>query len=225
MARKPDFIPAGIVDFFNWQDNFVAGIVADEVTWGILHADVLALVAQQAIYVPFYNAIKVKGTRTPAQVGQHKAARKTFVSQLRKFNKKWISGNDKVTVEDRIDLQVTVPDTVPSTRKAITSSPFVKMTPQAGARMLFECRVDKDSSRTSRHPDADVVEVRYSLGADPGGWERATTVATRTKARFVIPFTSEDVGKKVYAFFRWKVNSDDSKSGPFSAVSSRMISD
>jgi len=225
MAKNEDFIPDDDPGFFDWQDNYVTMVVANFLAWLIPLAAKDDLVAKQAAYVPLYNAIKVKSNRTTAQVGAHRAGRFTYEKYLRSFNKQYTLFNNAITIEKKLELEITVPDTEPSSRKAIETSPFVKLFASAGARIKAECRVDNDSSRASMHPDADEVEVAYEIGTDPAGWEKCTKKITSSKARFFIPFASEDIGKKVYFFFRWKNKTDESKSGPFTAKMQITVTD
>jgi len=124
-----------------------------------------------------------------------------------------------LTTSDRNTLNLKERDTVPSARPAITTAPTVKGKPREGANVALECRVTSDSTRTSRHPDADAAEVRYNVGTTaPANPAACTRSHTNKKARFSIETDIADAGKKFYAFVRWVNLSDASKNGPWSAL-------
>ncbi|MBK5284038.1 MAG: hypothetical protein JJE25_01425 [Bacteroidia bacterium] len=124
-----------------------------------------------------------------------------------------------LTLADRNTLNLKERDTVPTARPAITTEPTVKAKPKAGANVLLECRVESDSSRTSRHPDADGEEVRYIIGTTaPANPAACTNSLVRKKARISIELDIADAGKKFYGFVRWVNLSEPSKNGPWSAL-------
>lgn len=124
-----------------------------------------------------------------------------------------------ITLADRNTLNLKVRDTVPSARTAITTAPTVKGKSMEGANVSLECRVVSDSTRTSRHPDADAVEVRYNVGTTaPANPAACTRSHTNKKSRFTIETDIADAGKKFYAFVRWVNLSDASKNGPWSVL-------
>jgi hypothetical protein len=124
-----------------------------------------------------------------------------------------------ITLADRNTLNLKERDTVSTARPAITTAPTVKAKAAAGATINFECRVESDSSRTSRHPDSDAAEVRYIVGTTPPANPAACTRShISAKARFTLELDIADAGKKLYAFVRWVNLSDASKNGPWSAM-------
>jgi len=214
MSKKNDYVPAPDVDFFNWQDNLVTYTTPKIVLWKITAADFTAVTAEQAIYVPLYNKIKNKGTRTTADVTAHREERLIYEKLLRNFTGQWLAKNKVVTDADRASLRITVKDTVRSSRPQITTKPVASILSSAGARIVIECRVLSDSSRPNMHEDADAIEVVYIVGiAAPANPAACAQSFISSKAKFSIQLDIADAGKKFYAFLRWKNSADDSKSG------------
>jgi hypothetical protein len=131
----------------------------------------------------------------------------------------------KLTDADRNTLNLKKPDTTKTPRPKITDVPFAKIAGKDGALMEVTCRTSHDSSRPSIHEDADGVELVYIISdkapASPG---ECTKTIFRSRAKFLIQLDIAEAGKHMYGYVRWKNNSDDNKSGPYSAVNG-MISE
>jgi hypothetical protein len=131
-----------------------------------------------------------------------------------------------LTTADRNTLNLKERDTNPSPRPAITVAPIAKVTGTAGARIDYIFRTDTDSNRASKQKDSDGVEIVYTIGtAVPASPLECSKSVFTSKAKGIIEAQIGDAGKKLYGYARWKNNSDNSKSGPWSQLFSTVISD
>jgi len=192
------------------------GLTALEVTaWGTRKTD------WNTNYALYTNP----DTRTKTITGNKENLKKSFITFASPLLDR-MAASTALTLADRNTLNLKERDTVPSARPSITTAPTVKAKAGEGATIGFECRVASDSSRTSRHPDADGVEVRYNVGTTaPANPAACTRSHTNKKARFSIELDIADAGKKFYGFVRWVNLSDSSKNGPWSLMVSVTITE
>ena len=89
----------------------------------------------------------------------------------------------------------------------------------------MEVRISRPehTGRASIHPDADSIEMAYSIGVQPLSPEEAQKTAIFTRAIHTFTFSIGDAGKKLSAFFRYRNDSSEEKSGPWSALVQGVI--
>jgi hypothetical protein len=226
MAISKDYIPSGNDEFNIWQKNLISTTSPKVAAWGILAADFDAVKAERDIFIPLYDKISNKGSRTPSDIEAYNTERVKYEKMLRQFVGQWLSNNSQVTDAERVTLAITVKEGSRTPRPAITTSPSIKLKALEGGRIKLTCRVESDSSRASMHPDADAVEVRYIVGtATPATPADCPNMTIKSKATFTLNMNLADAGKKLYCFTRWINTSDETKSGPWNTVSSVVISD
>jgi hypothetical protein len=123
----------------------------------------------------------------------------------------------KLTDADRNTLKLKKRDTVKTSRPKITDVPVVKVRGMEGALMEITARTATDSSRPSMHKDADAIEIIYVISdAAPKNINDYTKSFISSKAKFPIQLDLTDAGKTMYCYARWKNNSDNAKSSPWS---------
>ncbi len=131
-----------------------------------------------------------------------------------------------LTTNDRATFNLKERDTNPTARAQINDVALNKIKALEGARMEFTLRTDEDSSRASRHPLSDGAEIVYTIGTtaptSPDGCTK-TLFTSRAKGTFDVGI--DNAGKKVYGYVRWKNNTDNTKSGPWSQMFTVVISD
>jgi hypothetical protein len=237
MAKRKDYVPIGDNDFHQWQEVLVKNIVSNKIAWGIPNGNVAELQARQGAYETEYSTMSKPSTRTSGAVLAHRSGRKGYEKYVRAFVKRFISANDSITVEQRKGMGVNAGVRKRGVRSHITESPDVHLKSLIAQQVDIVCRKPASEGRPALHHDSDVIEFRYkicSIGPaglsvaspppspddiPPANYKEAREVMTSTKARFVLTFTDPSVsGKWMYVYARYKVNSDDSKSGPWSAV-------
>jgi hypothetical protein len=208
MAKKPDYIPRRNSLFDLWQKNYVSMVSTNAVAWVIPATEVTALTAAQGVYQPFYDAITDKKTATLSQKEAHRAQRKIYEKVLRDFNKSFTANNKNIPLQKKIELQITIPDTTRSKRVQVNDVVVSSVKSIGGGQIEFKCMRSNDATRSSLHPDADAVEVRYSIDVNPASWADCLNTFTSSKSKFTITLDPSAIGKRIYYFLRWIVKSD-----------------
>lgn len=131
-----------------------------------------------------------------------------------------------LTLTDRNTFNLKERDTITTPRGQINDVALSKIKGMEGARMEFRLRTDADASRASRHPLSDGAEIVYTVGTTaPASPTDCNKTIFSSKAKGTFDVGIENAGKKVFGFVRWKNNTDNSKSGPWSQMFSAVISD
>ncbi len=226
MATSKDWVPKKNALFFNFQDILVAAAVLNALAWNIPGAAILALQALQTPYVTAWNKIKNKKTRSGSDVEAHDLAREAYEAAIREFAKTYLMFNDVITNQQRSDMGVPNENKERAARPKITTSPFAEVNAEDGSVMHIKCRVEADSTRSSRHPDADGMEIIYEVGkTPPASIKECINVVVSKKATIRISIDPDQAGNKMFFYVRWVNLSDDSKSGPLSKLYQSVISD
>lgn len=227
MSKGKDYIPSKNADFNTFQQNLVTLVTANSVAWNIDAAKVTALTAAQTVYQPLYNAISNPNTRTKAATAAHKAGRKVYEKTLRAFVKENLVYNSSISIEEKAELRINTGVPHGGSRPAITTEPVLILQALPGAYLKITCRVESDESRPSIHPDADGMELKFSIGTpppNPYNTERDFPFTLfSSKASFTQETNTEQIGQRVYAIARWKNNTDNTKSGPWCPVQNVML--
>lgn len=238
-----DYIPSSINDFMSFQDNLNTEVAANAATWNIPATEATALATWSAGYLPLFNAIVNKNTRTREQIIAHDQYRKDYVAFLRPFCQSFLTNNLLIPVSVRVALGLNPRGlNPPSTRQAITSSPIPSMKPLGGGMVRFGFKVADSNSTRGRHPESNGVEVYYRLEPVNVGQqtindslvEEEPTGATskdgtldkafNTRASFISELGLQNVGMRLSIYARWVNTSSPSKNGPFSSTISMVIS-
>ena len=129
-----------------------------------------------------------------------------------------------LTNDDRNTLNLKKRDSEPSKRPQITTTPYARMFPVKGGKIKITVRVAGDSTRSSMHPDADSIEMRFSIGTTAPVSVKDTTDKKVYKGSVrTFGFGQENATKRLYGFFRWKNETDEAKSGPWSELVQTVI--
>ncbi len=211
------YIPNSDADFDEWQKNFLTHVEKGSSAWNIPNASVDALKALQTQWDTDYAAGGKHVDRTSSQQLKKTQTRDLYEKDIRGFVQEHIAFNSLITDDERRAMKVTVREEGHEARPPITTSPTVRATPLGGGRIKLECRVESDSSRTSMHPDADIVELRYSLDDPaPESPAQATNGFNSSRSNWSLQIDILEQGKRFYGFARWANTGDESKSGPWS---------
>lgn len=129
-----------------------------------------------------------------------------------------------LTDADRNTLNLKKRDPIPTAREKITTTPYPRMFPLKGGQVKITARVESDATRSSMHPEADSIEMRYTIGdTAPGSAGETTDKKVYKGAVNIFDFGQENATKRLYAFFRWKNESNESNSGPWSDMVQTVI--
>jgi hypothetical protein len=131
-----------------------------------------------------------------------------------------------MTATDRSTLNLPLRDTTHTPRGPITDIPIADARAIGGGAVKFRIRLTTDATRASKHPLADVIEMKYALLPQPAtGGTGGTTPTPGTpasaatpppataddcslnqfskKAVFTVHYGASAPGKMLYCFFRW----------------------
>jgi hypothetical protein len=132
-----------------------------------------------------------------------------------------------LTENDRATFRLPAPDKIPTERVKIDGVPVAELIPVVGAEIKIRVRTSTDSTRASRHPMADHVEMRYAVvavgDAPPATAADCNLSAISTKAIFSVQVGQEHSGKRVYAFFRWVNASNAALNGNWGMIMHTVV--
>jgi len=219
-----DYIPHGQAVFFNWQDNYVSVLAADSVGWGIPPADLTALQDLQTIYVAAYHtgSKEQKLTRTSGHVQAFITAEKNYVAGIRKFNSQWITRNPLVTDAQKVDLGVTVRDTVPTRIDAVNFAPQLVVDKISGGVHTLRFRNPEDPS-SKKMPKGQRIILRTAVGANDIPEDQIQWTGFLTVKRFLydVHYTEGDKGKTAY--YNAYYESNRGERGPWGDVIDAIV--
>lgn len=213
------FLPGTEGEFDGWQGNFTGRIAATPVAYGVTPAQVTQLQALQADWQAKYPAHIAAQTAARAAAEAKDISMSEFEAGIRSLTRQ-IQARPETTGAQREELGITVPDTEPTPRPAISTVPIIGFKTLRGGEIEVSCRVEEDQTRPNMHPAADVIECRYILvptgevppekpGSCPG-------TQSSKKAQFRISAGVENAGKRFYGFFRWSNLTRPDNNGPWS---------
>lgn len=218
-----DYIPRRNADFANFQRNIVNKVSANASAWVIPLAEVGELAVASGKYNNHYKNISNKGERTMVQVAAHDAERKKFEKQLRQFVNGFIRGNTKITTEQMADMGLAHRRQKRKVREQMNESPEVSLVLLGGMQVKIFCRQQNHDGKASVHPEADGIELRYSLGTPVSHASQATEVLFTKKAKNLLRLPIEAQGKKLYVFTRWLNLTHPERSSPWSEVRETVV--
>jgi len=238
-----NYIPVNNNSFMLFQLNINDQVTANAAAWNVPAGEVTTLNNWSTGYEPLYNAIKNKNTRTREQVLAHNAYRKDYEAFLRSLCQGFLVNNTLIPISERAALGLNPRGLNPrSERPDITTAPIPKLTPMGGGMVKFTFKQTDSNTRTARHPDSNGVEVYAKLTPlasdappvsdslleeeivnvqdDDNGFEPYFS----TRAQFVKELGLENIGMNLTVYARWVNTSDPTKNGPYSAMTSLVVS-
>jgi len=202
--------------FYDMFEKLSIDVPANAGAWGIPVLVAGTVPAAFNIYKPLNLAIRNTHTRTKIQVDDHVAGRIVAETFIQDFANEHLINNKAISTSVLESLGFNRTDGEKHERPEIKETPYSKVDALEGSRVEFTNRTDEDSSRASVHPDADGLEVRYVVGTTPPAtWKDCPEKDFSSKAKFTTELDPSNAGKKIYAFLRWRNNSNPEKSGPF----------
>jgi hypothetical protein len=154
-------------------------------------------------------------TRTAASITAKDEARKSFEPKFRKFLKAYVSYNPNVTDEDRRNMQLSIPDTTPTTIGPPTESPTIEI--DFSKRQKHSVIVKNIEGKHAKPANAHGYEVYQKIGGEkPVTDDEFKYAGFSTKSPFQITYALADTGKTVWYRVRW-VNAKN-EPGPWSEI-------
>ena len=219
---QTDFIPRSDAEFNLWQTSIITQVQASATTWGILPADVTALVALQTSWIATFAKANNKQNRTPADVQSKNDARDAYEKGLRKFIAQWLTNNAKVPNSERQRMGLTVKTETRTAASVPVSTPVATI--DFSVRMQHTIHFADEATPRSKAKPAGVhgCEVWMKVGGDmPKDATGFTYLATDTASPYVATFEGDDTGKTVWYLLRW-VNTRGER-GPWSTTFSALV--
>jgi hypothetical protein len=196
---KKDYIPAGEAAFNAWQANFVTRTQAGGAGWGLLPADIAALVAEQALYIPAYAAGNIEADPSPSERQAKRDAQRLYTQFIRNFVKTKLNINTAVTNADREALGLTVYDT------ERTPTPPPAFAPQVVVdkilHLVHRLRITNPNTPESQAKPADAVGMRvyiYIGTVAPASIFDYEFKGIATRHLYTVEFTAADIGKRAW---------------------------
>lgn len=124
--ENKNFIPKAGITFNRWQQTFVNYVCNRLTDWNIPEEDFTKLTTLQADFAAKSVTADNPATRTPAAATAKIEARKAYKKYMRRFIKKHLACNHKVSDEDCRNMQLPVRDTTPDTTET-ASAPVDKI--------------------------------------------------------------------------------------------------
>lgn len=222
MASKDDYIPSNEEDFNDFQGNFTPKVVAKAVVWGIPDVERDALTDAHGDWDPKYAAGKDEADPTAAQRQAKNDSRKAYTVVIRNLVNTRIRNNAAVTNDDKVSLQLTVPD---GTR---TRVPVPDHAPKIAIdkieHELHKLRItDPEKPTTKAKPDgvARINVYRFVGTTAPTNISQYQLYGSATKALFTSQFGDEDVEKKAWYIAQYE--NTRGERGPVSTPVSAVI--
>jgi hypothetical protein len=218
-----DYIPRPNAKFDAFQQNIAKTVVANADDWQIPAEDVTELSDASVEYGKRYKAISNKETCTTSQRSAHNNFRTDYEKQLRKFVNRFLRDNAKVSHSQLVGMDIKVRGKKRGSRSAITDVVSFHVAAMDGCRAKFYCRIPNHLGAASLHPEADGVEIRYTIGDKPVDCRDCPHVLVAKKAQVLIQLDLSVPGKIIYAFARWVNLSNPNLSGPYSVMAHVML--
>ena len=212
-----DYVPVNDAEFNIWQAEIVADVQLYATLWGIIAAEITALLAQQAAWAAAYAKGGNKNNRMSPDVQTKDDARAVYEKALRKFILKWLANNDKVTDTERIRMGITVKSGTHTAVAVPTTNPVATVDFSVLNQHSISF-VDSDTPTSKAKPDGVLgAEVWCKLGAATVYSYLGLCTATPK----VITYDDTDAGSKASYRLRW-VNTKGEE-GPWSSTVSAMV--
>lgn len=239
-----DYIPKNNSQFMDFQRNLNSQVAANATAWNIPSSEATALSDWSTGYELVYKPIVNKRTRTQEQVIAHDEYRNDYVAFLRPFVQGFLVNNTLIPISERAAMGLNPRGLKPrSERPTITTAPIPSLKAVGGGMVRFTFKTADSNTRIARHPDSNGVEVYYRL--EPLYMEPRPLNDTlieddeqviikdnktgylqrfSTRAQFLQELGVDAIGKRLKVYGRWVNTSDSSKSGPYSAITSMVVS-
>jgi hypothetical protein len=212
-----DYLPSADVEFNVWQSNLITLVQASTTAWGVLLADVTALVATQTVWNAAFAKASNRQNRTSADVQAKDDARKVYEKALRNFVAQWLSRNSKVTDADRERMGLTVRSTTHTAVAVPTTSPVGTVDFSTRGQHIINFVDDAPGAGKAKPEGVHGCEV----WAKAGDATDFNYLGTSTSSPYLAKYTDADTGKSVSYRLRW-VNTKGEQ-GPWSAIFSAIV--
>jgi hypothetical protein len=219
MAVKSDYIPKKDSELVPWSANFTAKVAANASEWGILPDEVAALQTANASFAALYTQAD-SPARTSIIVAEKNAARKTLVEEIRKLSGFRLK-NPVITDTQRVALGLHVRDATYTTIPAPKSHPELDIDVFDFRRLKLIFHNMGSESKAKPYGVNGAVIACAVLDARPANHDALTRTVLATRTPYILEFTEEERGKKVYIAICWQ--NEKGEKGPWSEIKSAIV--
>lgn len=183
------------------------------------------LTAQHAIWIVLFPLSMNDSSATKQNRGERDELREDIETTLKDIYDD--IPKSVMTATDRSKLNLHLRASTHTARGPITDIPIADARAIGGGAVKFTLRLTSDVTRASRHPLADVIEMKYVLLSLPAPGATIVTPATADdcernhfskKAIFTVHYGASAPGKMLYCFFRWVNLSNPANNSPWTGV-------
>lgn len=216
-----DYVPAKDSDLRDFATNYLETIDGAETSFGLVEADATALGSLRTAYNNALDAFQAQQTTTRVARQTKDAAKIALVAKLRQLSKR-VQATPTVSDAQRADLQITIPDRVPTAVSAPSSQPVLSV----------------DFSKRREHRISAVDSATPNSKAKPAGavgfglWRKvqANQPADHTSMEFIgvissgshrLEFEESQIGQTAWYVARWMTATG--KGSPFGSFESATI--
>jgi hypothetical protein len=238
-TAMPSRIPPSNDDFDSFINSTAAALLKGTPTT----AERLGLTPDQlakwqdyrSAWAGFYADYANRGKRTMAITNEKNRVRKEFIAFASPILTA-MSVHSALTEGDRLTFRLPQRDRTMTKRSKIDETAEALLKPTGGCSIKVRVRMPSDGNRTSMHPMAHHLELRYLLvapeGMGPNGllWPLAPhspadcpMVHISTRAIFNLKLSEQSSGMRLYTFCRWVNATDPERSGPWSGVRQCLV--
>jgi hypothetical protein len=231
-----DYIPEKNSEFNEFQDDMHTKVTTNATAWGVPNAQVTQFTTYHTGYVPIYDAVRNKRTRTTEAVIANDAYRLEYDAFLRTLVQGYIVNNPVIPISERAAMGLNPRGLRPrSQRTNMVTSPVPDARPLGGGMIQFTFKVADSAKRASRDPMSNGIMVYFRLVPPSGSTEPLVDKPENssemdgyeqifsTRAKFTKQFDRSYIGYTLYFYSRWINTSDPSKNSPFSSLISVVI--
>jgi hypothetical protein len=215
-----DFVPKGIAQFNEWQDTLSTGVETNAEKWHIPAEDVDDLKKERSKWRQAYREAANPDTCTRAARMVRRKQQREYEKYLRRFIKAHLANNKYVTVKDKVNLGLHVPDGNPTPAPDIVTIPVIKIDLSYIQRHKLIVR-DSEKLRAGKPEHAAGFEIWRKVGSEPLNDNDWTLVTLAFHSPHVLSYDFSQSGTRVYYRLRW-VNTRGVP-GPWSEVVSAII--
>jgi hypothetical protein len=228
--KTNDYIPGTFLGFYNWQQMLYAIVSTNGTSWNI-PTDIIDKFT--TLYTPFgalFQSVSNKRTRTPERLETYNNYKADYVVFLRALVQEHLVRNTLIPFEVRKSMGLNPREPFYPSRPSITTEPIIALSRVGRAMIWFKFMVVDGGNRAKIHPDANAVELQFyfteQLPADVAELPVGAVVETyiSTRGSFRRNMGEHNIGRYMLVRARWVNTADASKSGPYSAFVSIVIS-
>jgi len=220
-----DYLPSADSDFDIFQRQFITFVqpnIGPAGIWDIPGTAFDPLLILQTTWDTKWAVAQDKESRTSADVEGKDNARVAYETALRAFVKEWITPNNKITNQERKDMNVTVPDTQRTRVPVPANAPGVSVKELKHLQHILRIIDPTEPGSRAKPEGVRSAQVYIYFGDnDPGDNNLYTFYGNANRFKFAVDFVAADRGKLVWYIARWE--NTRGEIGPWSNPTSATV--